>query len=188
MPAGQTVQFTILASGSCPTPGTYMVRADIIDPATSQVESTDQAQLMINAQFSTTFSESVVAPSEVGPWRLQLNVYVLAGGVPVAPNSEDAFGLQVVPYTATSSIPPISVETSSTMSSPATSLATMNTSTQTQTQSQSTSTAPPPQSESNDDLVTEVRIATAIFAAMLLIIFILKRRQQRVRRDQTQVY
>jgi hypothetical protein len=108
VPAGQPVQFQIMLIGSCPTPGIYTIRADLVNPATSKVLSTDQEQLLANGPFIATLNESLLAPPTIGPWNLQVSAYILFNGAVVAPSLE-TFGLNIVPYT-----PPPTVATTET--------------------------------------------------------------------------
>jgi hypothetical protein len=108
VPAAQPVQFQIMLIGSCPTPGFYTIRADLVNPATSKVLSTDQEPLVANGPFIAMLNESLLVPPTIGPWNLQLSAYILFNGAVVAPSLE-TFGLNIVPYT-----PPPTVATTET--------------------------------------------------------------------------
>ena len=98
VPAGQSIAFTITLTGSCPSPGVYTVRADIIDTATSQIISSNQIQLAASGPFAVTVSDPAVVPAATGNWRVQVNAYLLLDGSNVGPPSQLMVGLTVVPF------------------------------------------------------------------------------------------
>jgi len=109
VPAGQSITFTITLTGSCPSPGTYSVRAYVVDTATSQIISTNQASLLSSGGFfMVTVNDLAMVPAEPGNWKVQINVYLLLDGSNVGPPSQLTVGLTIVPYTT-----PITIQTDS---------------------------------------------------------------------------
>lgn len=101
VPAGQPVNIAITLAGGCTAPGTYTIRADIVGSKTF----TSRTQLVVpDNQFATSLVISAVAPAATGWWSFQVNVYILANGETTiaGPPSQQVYGLNVVPYTPTS--------------------------------------------------------------------------------------
>jgi len=98
VPAGQPIVFTIILTGSCPSPGIYTVRADILDTTVSEIISSNQTTLIGNGPFVVQISDSATVPTEMGNWKVQVNAYILSDGSNVGPPSQLTVGLIVVPY------------------------------------------------------------------------------------------
>ena len=177
VPASQPVQFQITLMGSCPTPGIYTIRADLIDPATSRVLSTDRGPLAANGQFIATLTESLLAPSTIGRWDLQLSAYILLDGTVVAPASQETFGLNVVPYTPTSTVATTQtmiVESTSTTSSSIQSSPLQTSITSFSTVGLATQVV----GATTSSLLTEIQlVVAALVILMILVLFIRAKRQ-----------
>ena len=186
VPAGQPVQFEITLIGSCPAPGTYTIRADITDPATSTIISTGRGQLTANGQFIGTLTESVLAPSTIGRWVLQLSAYILLDGQPVAPASQLTFGLNVVPYIPASTV---ATTTQTTAVESATSYSIESTSTQTSAtifstvSSQSQGVTP-----TKSNFETEIQLMAAALVLLVVIALFIRSRLRRAKTEETRVY
>ena len=98
VPAGQPIVFTIILTGSCPSPGIYTVRADILDTTISEIISSNQTTLIGNGPFVVQINDSATVPTEMGNWKVQVNAYILSDGSNVGPPSQLTVGLIVVPY------------------------------------------------------------------------------------------
>jgi hypothetical protein len=93
---GQTLELHTLFSVTCLGGGYYTVRADLSDGRTKQILATSKATYVILGPFAAVLTNSVVAPKAAGWWSLQMNLYVLdMNGVPVAPQSQQLFGLTI---------------------------------------------------------------------------------------------
>ena len=181
VPAGQPIQFQITLIGSCPTPGIYTIRADLTNPATSQVLSTDQEQLAANGQFIVTLSESLVAPSTIGTWNLQLSAYVLLGGAVAAPASQQTFGLNIVPFTATSTV--AMTQTTIVESTNTTSPSIQSTIPQTSTTSFSTASSATQAVGASGTLVTELQLVVALLVILVLLFLLIRAKRQPARAE-----
>jgi len=185
VPANQPVQFQITLSGACPAPGVYTIRADLLDTASGQVLSTARGQLQANGQFITTLTESVLAPTSLGRWNLQLSVYILMGGAVVSPASQQTFGLTVVPYTATTTSQTTAVQSASTMSSAFQSTITRPSVTTTlSTISSQTQLETPPSS----NFYTQIQLAAAGIVILIVLFAIVITRRTRTKTEETRVY
>jgi hypothetical protein len=101
---GNQLEVHTLFSVTCPSAGNYIVRADLVDGRTEQVLSTSKMTYQILGPFATVITNSVVAPKVTGWWSLQMNLYMLdMNGVPVAPQSQQIFGLMITSNTPTTS-------------------------------------------------------------------------------------
>jgi hypothetical protein len=132
-------------------------------------------------------SESVVAPATFGSWSLQVSVYVLADGAVVGPSSQEIFGLNVVPYTATSTMVTTQsiIEVTSATSSSAQSTITPTT----LAQLQSISTENQPAGELNGGVENEMLLVAALFIVVIIIVAMLvQRKRQEAREEQTRMY
>jgi hypothetical protein len=184
--AGQPVQFQITLTGSCPTPGIYTIRADLIDPGTSQVLATARGQLQANGQFIETLTESLLAPPSLGRWPLQLSVYILWSGSVVAPASQQTFGLTVVPYTATSTVAMTQttmIESSSTTSSLQPTITQPSVTIFSSISSQSQMVAP-----TSGGFYTELQLAAAALVILVILVAFLMTRRKQAKKEETQVY
>ena len=102
---GQNLQVHTLFSVTCPDGGNYIVRADLVDGRTEQILSTTKATYAILGPFAAVITNTVVAPKAAGWWSLQMNLYVLdSNGIPVAPQSQQIFGLTITSTTPTSRV------------------------------------------------------------------------------------
>ena len=100
---GKKLEVQTLFSVTCPGGGIYTVRADLVDGRTGQILSTSRMTYSILGPFAAVLANSVLAPKATGWWSLQMNLYVLnLNGVPVAPQSQQIFGLTITtPNTTT---------------------------------------------------------------------------------------
>lgn len=97
---GQKLEIHILFSLTCPGAGNYTVRSDLVDGSTGTILSTVKANYAILGPFASVLTNSVSAPMATGWWSLQMNLYVLdPNGVPVAPQSQQVFGLPITSNT-----------------------------------------------------------------------------------------
>lgn len=179
VPAGQLVQFQIILTGSCPTPGIYTIRADLINPANSEVISTNQELLPANGPFIATLGESLSAPPTIGPWDLQLSAYVLLNGAVVAPASQETFGLNVVPYTPTSTVATAEtmiVESTNTTSS---SLIQPTTIQPSVTEFSTVGSASQVVGATNSSLLFSVQLIVAVLAILVILVVLFKARRDR---------
>lgn len=186
VPEGQPVQFEITLTGSCPTPGLYTFRADIVSAGTTQVLATDRVQLVANGQFTAMLSESAVAPAAVGTWSLQLNAYVLFNGAVVAPTSQQLFGLHIVPYTT-----PTTTQTtqSITQAISTTSYSIQSTSAPpTLTELQTLSSQNQAVTGVSGGLGNQIQLVGAALAILVVVIILLAVRRRRAKRERTRVY
>ena len=82
-----------------------MIRGDLVDGRTAQILSTSRIVYATVGPFAVVLTNDAVAPKITGWWSLQMNLYVLdTNGVPVAPQSQQIFGLIVTSYTPTTSM------------------------------------------------------------------------------------
>jgi hypothetical protein len=99
---GQHIELHTVFSITCSSGGYYLIRADLVDGRTAQVLSTNRTQFAILGPFFAELTNEVAVPQITGWWSLQVNLYVLDGnGVPVAPQSQQIFGLAINPYNPT---------------------------------------------------------------------------------------
>jgi hypothetical protein len=186
VPAGQLVQFQIMLTGSCPNPGIYTIRADLVIPATSKVLSTDQAPLVINGPFIATLNESLLAPPMIGPWDLQLSAYILLNGAVVAPATQETFGLNVVPYTPTSTV--ATTETMIIESTNTTSSLIQPTTIQTSvTEFSTVGSASQVVGATNSSLLFSVQLIVAVLVILVILVVLFRARRQRAKIEQTRV-
>ena len=95
---GQKFDVQTLFSVTCTGAGFYTVRADLADARTGQILSTSRTTYSILGPFAAVITSSAVAPRTTGWWSLQMNLYVLSlSGVPAAPQSQQIFGLAIIP-------------------------------------------------------------------------------------------
>jgi hypothetical protein len=105
LPEGQQLEVHTLFSVTCPSGGDYMIRGDLVDGRTAQILSTSRIVYATVGPFAAVLTNDTVAPKSTGWWSLQMNLYVLdTNGVPVAPQSQQTFGLIVTSYTPTTSM------------------------------------------------------------------------------------
>jgi hypothetical protein len=176
VPAGQPVQFQIILIGSCPTPGVYTIRADLVNPATSKVLSTNQEPLVANGPFIVTLNESLSAPPTIGSWSLQLSAYILWNGAVVAP-SQETFALNIVPYTPTSTL---ATEMTIVESTNTTSSLIQPTSIQTSvTEFSTVGSASQVVGATNSSLIFSVQLVVAVVLILVVLVVLFRARRQR---------
>jgi len=102
---GQKLEVHTLFSVTCPGAGYFVVRADLEEPRTGQILSTNRTIYGILGPFAAVLTNTALAPDAAGWWSLQMNLYVLnLNGVPVAPQSQQMFGLAVTSTTPSTSL------------------------------------------------------------------------------------
>jgi hypothetical protein len=186
-PAGQPIQVNTTFTASCPGGGNYIVRGDLLDARTSTILSTSRTVYSTVGPMTATLNNQAVAPTTTGYWSLQMSLYMLAGGSPVAPASQKTFGITITPYVAASTT------TTSTFSSTSTSFTSSQTTqttsspqsaTSTQTTISETSSITTAQYTGQNNLIPAVGAALVI----LLIIAVIKRRKMQRQKEHTRVY
>jgi hypothetical protein len=105
LPEGRQIEVHTLFSVTCPSGGYYLIRGDLVDGRTAQILSTSRMAYATIGPFAAVLTNDAIAPKITGWWSLQMNLYVLdANGVPVAPQSQQIFGLIVTSQTPTTSM------------------------------------------------------------------------------------
>ena len=102
VPAGQVLQVSAVITSSCDASVTYTLRVDLVDQRSGKVLSSVRMPYYPTAPgFIQPINNTATAPSSLGSWVLQDQVYIINNlNGQVAGSSELQFVVNVTPYTA----------------------------------------------------------------------------------------
>lgn len=176
--AGQTLQVTTAVTGSCDQSLFYAVRVDLADGRSSQVlSSVVFPYVPVIPVFTVSITNKATAPTTLGTWVLQVNVYLIAamnGGV--VASAHQLFSVVVVPYTATPTTTEQMITNSTTTLSQ---ISTNSTNQAAQTSANSTnetlvatstSSAAAPETVNQGSSFATVAVVVVILAAIIIVI------------------
>jgi hypothetical protein len=184
-PAGQPLELNIAVRATCPNGGFYLIKEELTDPNTDQRFA--QAQTTYMADEYYTLVNDVTTPKGTGSWTLEVSIYVIdqTSGQAVAPQSQLTFSIDIVPYTAQTTITSMSSSSLTTTNSTSTSMTTIPPATSiTSVQTLTTITT---SGQEQNYAEYEYIIAGGVIV-LLIIVAVISRIKQRTKPDQTQVY
>ncbi|HUK51212.1 MAG TPA: zinc ribbon domain-containing protein [Terriglobales bacterium] len=182
VPAGQTLQVSVLITSSCDASVTYTLRVDLVDQRTGNVLSSVKMPYYPTAPgFIQPINNTATAPSTLGSWVLQDQVYIINNlNGQVAGSSQLQFVVNVIPYT-----PPPTTTTQMLISSNTTQLYAVNSTSNlmTQTSAQPTISLMPTYttseetSQSNATTLAEALVVLLIIAAVVFFAVMWRKRE-----------
>lgn len=185
-PAGQPLEVDVTFTVACPEGGTYIIRLDLVETATSKTLSTSQTMYSTIGSYTATVQNYLVAPPTLGSWVLQVNIYMLTlSGVPVAPQSQKSFVITIVPYVPTTSTSTIITSLSAITIVSSAFVSSVTTPTRVVVMSSTMTSSVRPVSPDNS-LLMGVSGLIAIMVGLVAVLTIRKR--QCAKRDHTRVY